>query len=139
MDDKTLKQFMKFAVVGVINTSIHTLIFNIASSFGLHYLISQTLGYFISSVNGFLMNYKLVFKAENADKGMVFRFYATYTMSFIITLVMSYIYVDLLNLNPTIDFFSIITVKILPLLTLVVTVPFNFILNKYWVYKQEEL
>ena len=139
MDDKTFKQFIKFAIVGVINTTIHTLIFNIASALGFHYLISQTLGYFISSINGFLMNYKLVFKAENADKGMVMRFYATYTMSFIITLVMSYIYVDLLGLNPTVDLFSIITVKILPLLTLVVTVPFNFILNKYWVYKEEKL
>ena len=135
MDDKTLKQFIKFAIVGVINTSIHTLIFNIASALGFHYLISQTLGYFVSSINGFLMNYKLVFKADNADKTTVIRYYATYTMSFIIMLVMSYIYVDLLGLNPTIDFFSIVTVKVLPLLTLVVTVPFNFILSKYWVYK----
>jgi Predicted membrane protein len=135
MDDKTLKQFIKFAIVGVINTSIHTLIFNIASALGFHYLISQTLGYFVSSINGFLMNYKLVFKADNADKKTVIRYYATYTMSFIIMLVMSYIYVDLLGLNPTIDFFSIVTVKVLPLLTLVVTVPFNFILSKYWVYK----
>ena len=135
MDDKTLKQFIKFAVVGVINTSIHTLIFNIASVLGFHYLISQTLGYLISSINGFLMNYKLVFKADNADKRTIMRYYATYTMSFIIMLVMSYIYVDLLGLNPMIDFFSIVTVKVLPLLTLVVTVPFNFILSKYWVYK----
>ena len=135
MDSKTLSQFMKFAVVGVINTLIHTVIFNIASALGLHYLLSQTLGYFISSINGFLMNYKLVFKADSANKGMLMRFYATYTMSFIITLVMSYVYVDLLSLNPVVDLFNIITVKILPLLTLVVTVPFNFILNKYWVYK----
>ena len=135
MSKKTVIQFLRFGVVGVINTLIHTAIYNIASNFGLHHMLCQTLGFLISSMNSFLMNYKLVFKSENVNKGMIIRFYSTYVASFLVTIVVTYVCVDVLGFYPVLNLGSFGKIELIPLLPLAFTIPMNFVLNKYWVYK----
>lgn len=129
-----LQQFIKFGAVGVTNTLIHTICYNIALAFGANDFVGQIIGFLISSVNGFLLNKKFVFNKTNTSKKMILKYYTTYIVSFVLTMLMTYIYVDILKINTTIHLFGM-SIGYLPILTLIVTVPVNFILSRYWVYK----
>ena len=130
----TMTQFLQFGVVGVINTLMHAIIANIAIRFGVDRVVAQGIGYLISSVNGYLMNKIFVFEKKEKDKTMIVRYYMAYAMSFLLTIALSYFYVNILNIQTEYLIFNI-PVDILSFLTLIVTVPLNFCLSRFWIYK----
>ena len=112
-----LKQFVKFGIVGAINTILSYAIMNIGYYiFNIHEQICNIIAFIITVFISFLLNNKFVFK-ENAEN-----------RSWIKSLIKVYIEEQILGIEH----------YIATLMNLVITIPINFILNKLWAFKSEK-
>ena len=126
------EQLIKFALVGCSNTIISLAVYYIFHYFlDANYLIAYTLGFLVSVCNAFYWNNKYVFKdkRENSLVKAFIKLVASYGVSFLLSLVMIGIMVELLRIPSLIA----------PVLKLMVTIPLNFILNKIWVFKDRKI
>ncbi len=78
------RQFIKFLIVGGMNTLVGYLVFSLFLFLNFHY----TLASFLALIFGFLFNFKtyghLVF--GNRDNSLMFRYIITWTMLYLITI-----------------------------------------------------
>ena len=121
----SLIQFIKFGLVGVSNTIVGFGVYYLLYYCGVHYLISNILSWLISVFNAFYWNNKYVFQAGSSWWKTLLRTYISYGASLIISTMMMYVLVALIHISPVIA----------PVICLVVTIPMNFILNKFWAFK----
>ncbi len=119
-------QFIKFSFVGVSNTLISFAIYYLLVYININYIIANILGYIISSIWGYILNKKWVFKVKK-DKIIksIIKYYIVYGSSFLINILCMYFWVEVLNISKIIA----------PILTMCITVPYNFIFNKIWAFK----
>ena len=123
---KTLVQFMKFGMVGVINTLASLVIYYILIYMKVNYMVATVAGYIISSVVGYLLNRRWVFHAHNTKlSSSVIKYYLVYGTSLLINMGCMYFWVDVLQLSQIIA----------PILTLCITVPYNYLPSKFWTFK----
>ena len=123
---RVFEQFIKFGVVGCINTATSLLIYYVLLFFNVQYLLASISGYIFSSVVGFILNKFWVFQAKGTKTLQeTIRYYIVYGCALLMNLTIMYLQVDIL----------LISDKIAPLITLCVTVPFNFIMSRVWVFK----
>ncbi|MBW9157001.1 GtrA family protein [Clostridium tagluense] len=118
-------QFIKFGFVGASNTLISFIIYYALVYLNVNYIIANVVGYIISSVWGYILNKKWVFKesTEKTSKSVI-KYYIVYGSSFFINILCMYIFVDALNISKIIA----------PILTIAITVSYNFIFNKVWAF-----
>lgn len=124
-----LTQFIKFGLVGGINTILSYAITNIGFYvLNLHEQISNIIAFVITVFISFLLNSKFVFKQEekrNFWKSLL-KVYASYSITgLFLTAILLYIEEQLLGIPH----------YIATLMNLIVTIPINFILNKLWAFK----
>ncbi|PKM79000.1 MAG: GtrA family protein [Firmicutes bacterium HGW-Firmicutes-13] len=128
---KIFSQFIKFGLVGISNTLISTFIaFTIVFLFGKTSTIAilgNLCGFLVSVSNSFYWNNKYVFKnkTEKREPFIFFKVIISYSLSLFISSLLIYYLVDHLHVNPYIALIS----------RLIVIVPINFLLNKYWAFK----
>ncbi len=135
-----LFQFVKFGIVGISNTVISYIIFLLVllsfQYFGAFaktdYLIGQFCGFVVSVLWSFTLNRRFVF-SDGEEKSPWFRAllktYASYALTgLIISPGISALCVEFLRIPKVIA----------PIISLLITVPLNFILNKYWAFKTPE-
>lgn len=135
-------QFVKFALVGVTNTVVSYLI-NAATllllgAFGLFpntdIFIGNTVAFFLSVLWAYMLSNKFVFKEDETAVKRVWwktllKTYMAYAFTGLgLSNLISHIGVNILHLNKFIP----------PLINLVISVPINFILNKFWAYRQDK-
>ncbi len=124
------KQFIQFGIVGISNTLISLSIYYLFILINMKwYLIGNTVGFIISVANSYYWNNKYVFKAakRNHIKALL-RTYLSYGVTFLLGTVLLYIMIEILG----------IPAAIAPILNLCITVPPNFLLNKFWAFKVTE-
>nr|WP_243892453.1 GtrA family protein [Schleiferilactobacillus harbinensis] len=122
-----ITQFIQFGAVGALNTVLTYIIYLI-----LYQHISPTLamavGYGLTSLLGLALNKQWVFKQSGGEMSwMTFKYYATYGTTFLLSLILTSTWVDVLHFPAAWA----------PLFSLAVTVPVNFLLSKYWVFAQK--
>lgn len=135
--NSTVQQFIKFGIVGLSNTGLSYILYllflyifennDIFPSYD--YIASSILTFCICTVWSFYWNNRFTFKKELGEQRKVLR-------PFIKT-VISYSFTGLLIHNVLLYAFVewfCVSKQIVPLLNLVVTVPLNFFLNKYWAF-----
>ena len=125
-------QFLKFSIVGILNTlialGIYFLFIWINNTITMA-LAGQTVGWILGVLNAFLLNRAFVFKeSEEIWWKVLVKLYIAYGMSLGITLTLTFVLIELLE----------VSVIITPFLILLVTVPFNFLVSKYWSFKKSE-
>ena len=125
---KTFKQFIKFGIVGCINTFSSWVFYYPLLFLGLDYRICTTIAYILSSIIGYILNKKWVFKKNVYDSNSALKYYIVYGSSYIINMAAMYLWVDVLKLSDLIA----------PVLTLFITVPYNFIFSRLWVFTKKE-
>ena len=126
------EQLIKFGLVGCSNTIISLAVFYSVHSFlGIHYLVAYTIGFLVSVCNAFYWNNRYVFrdKQEASLVRAFLKLVISYGASFLISLVLIGFMVELMHIPSTIA----------PVLKLMVTIPFNFVLNKLWVVKDRKI
>lgn len=124
-----MKRFIKFCIVGFSNTIISLIMYFLALGCGINYIAATIFGYVISSVWGYVVNKLWVFKPQrnNIWKSVV-KYYITYGAALGINIAGMYCLVDI----------ACISEKIAPFIILCVTIPFNFCMSKFWIYKEEK-
>ena len=131
----TGKQFIKFGIVGLSNTGlsylIYTVVLLVLKRFSLlqevDYFVAQFFGFVISVLWSFWWNNKFVFTEQPDEQYCVVKAlvktYLSYGFSgLLLSSILLYIWVDLCKVS---EFLA-------PLINLVITVPLNFVLNKFW-------
>ena len=123
-------QFFKFGIVGLSNTIIAYVVYVLLLQIGIYYIIANVISFFAGTINSFFWNNKFVFKRH--EKNVYLPFIRTVISYAITGLVLAnlllYFFVEILNISK----------YLAPLLNLIVTVPANFVLNKFWVFKEHK-
>lgn len=130
--NKSIIQFIKFGIVGGINTILSYAISNGSYYLlNLHEQISNIIAFIITVFISFILNGKFVFNKNNEKTNFwksLFKVYVSYSITGVfLTAILLYIEEQILGVPH----------YIATLLNLILTVPINFILNKFWVYKEK--
>ena len=130
---KALIQFIKFGTVGAINTVLSYAITNGAYYLlHLHEQISNIIAFVITVFISFMLNGRFVFTENKEERNFwksLLKVYASYSITGVfLTAILLYIEEELLGIPH----------YIATLMNLVVTIPLNFILNKFWAYKEKK-
>ena len=122
-----MKQFIQFGFVGAVNTVLNYLIYLALVSFlAADPVVANGIGYFVTSVIAFFLNKQWVFKKDSqAIHKTLLKFYVTYGSSLIITMLLSALFAHVILVHE----------YLIPALCLCVTVPYNFLLSKLWVFR----
>ena len=119
-------KFLKFGIVGFINTMTSTIIYWLLITINWNYILSTTISYFIASVIGYILNKNKVFKTKN--RSSVIKYYIVYISSYFLNIGCMYFWIDIIHVSK----------YIAPILVLFVTVPYNFILSNFWVFRKDK-
>lgn len=124
--DGPMVQFLKFAVVGVLNSAIQYLVFLFLYSFtGTQYLLASIIGYVAGMTNSYILNRKWTFESRNQKLlTELSRFVAVNFVSLGVNLGLLYLLVSTGVMIPQWAQVVAITGS-----TLV-----NFVLNKVWTF-----
>ncbi len=128
-----LKQFIKFSLVGLVNTAIHYGIFiSLYEFLGVYHLFASGIGFCFAVTNSYVINKHWTFKSRGADVRREFtRFLIVNLISFSINLGSMAILVELFSIHP----------PVAQLVTIGLTLAVNFSGNRFWTFKvkQEDL
>ncbi|HBA50265.1 MAG TPA: GtrA family protein [Lachnospiraceae bacterium] len=128
-----LVQFLKFGMVGAINTVLSYLITNgCYYVFRLHEQISNLISFLITVLISYLLNSRFVFRQQEGNRQPWYRalakVYASYALTELVLMgILLFIQERLLGIPHFIATF----------LNLCITVPLNFVLNKFWAYRKK--
>ena len=121
-------QFIKFALVGVLNSLLHYIVFlALYRLVGMHYLIASAIGYCVGLLNSFLLNKKWTFKTVDVGKGYeFFKFVIVNIVSLTVNVVVLEVTVVVLHMAPELG-------QIVALACHTLT---NFSGNKFWTFSK---
>lgn len=134
----TLLQFIKFGIVGVSNTLVHYLVY--AASLlafqrmgvfaSTDYLIAQIIAFALSVLWSFYWNNKKVFQVAEGEKrsilGALVKTYVSYSFTgLFLNSVLLILWVRVLHIS---EFVA-------PIINVIIGLPINFIINKFWAFK----
>lgn len=126
---QSLLQFIKFAIIGFSNTLISYLVYVTGVYFGLHYLLASVMGFVISVLNSFYWNNKYVFRQEEGERNLWYTLAKTFlsygATGLVLANILLYLWVDILHISEYLG----------PIINLMITVPLNFVLNKFWAFR----
>lgn len=135
----SILQFIRFCIVGLSNTVISYIIYvtvlllfqRLSILREVDYLVAQFIGFVLSVLWSFYWNNKYVFINNGERRNLISALFKTY---------ISYAFTGLF-LN---SILSIIWVKVFywskfiaPIINLLISVPLNFILNKFWAFRNK--
>lgn len=122
-------QFVKFGIVGITNCAISYVSYLLFIHIGLHYTHANIIGFTISVFNSYFWNNKYVFRTDSQRTWWrtFIKTYISYAATgIVLSNVLLYLWINILE----------ISVVIAPLINLVITVPINFLVNKFWAYRK---
>lgn len=122
---ETAIQFVKFGIVGISNTAIGLGTYYLFLYLGCHYMVANVISWLISVFNAYFWNNRYVFKNEIVWIRALMKTYLSYGFSFLTGCLCLYLLVEWMGISD----------KIAPILTLLLTIPMNFFLNKFWTFR----
>lgn len=131
-------QFIKFGIVGVSNTFISYILYVVSllafqklNWFGkADYLVAQGIAFVLSVLWSFYWNNKMVFKEEEGQRRnpwkALIKMYISYSFTgLFLNSALLVVWVDVLQIS---EFVA-------PIINLLVSVPMNFLINKFWAFR----
>lgn len=92
----------------------------------MHYLIANTIAFFVSVLNSYFWNNRYVFTdRKDSQLHALCKMYLAYGLTFSLGTLLLYIMVSIMDISDLIA----------PIINLFLTIPLNFILNKFWAMK----
>lgn len=131
-----LIQFIKFGLVGVMNTAVDFLVFALLTWLGLQYLLAQVFSYSAGTVNSYVVNKLWTFGAKGTaggeqqqtvkvDKGEFARFALVNIGTLLLSIALLYVLKTRLGFHPLVAKIGVTAV----------TVVVNYIGSKLWVFR----
>ena len=136
-----LEQFIKFCFVGLSNTIVAYITYvvvvfilqkaNVLTN--VDYYVGNVISWIVGVAWSFYWNNRFVFNEEKREGRAIFaallKCYASYAFSgLLIQNLLSWLWVDQLGISK----------YIAPIINLIVTIPLNFLLNKFWAFKKNK-
>ncbi len=133
-------QFIKFGIIGFSNTVLSYILYLVflylfekTESFPEYdYLVSSVFTFCICTVWSFYWNNRFTFRQEEGERRNRWKVFARTVVSYSFT----GLFLHNVLLYALVEWFGIWK-KVVPLINLVVTVPLNFILHKYWAFRSK--
>ena len=126
--NRGIGKFVKFGLVGVLNTLINWIIFTMLNFMGVYYIIAKVIAYVIATINSYTWNSRWVFKYNGKDqKETTTKFIVLNLVGLALNTIILYLLVDLIGLNKLISL----------VITTVIVMVINYIVNKIWVFKEK--
>jgi putative flippase GtrA len=131
-------QFVKFGIIGLSNTAVSYVLY-LATLFFLQsrgwlpkadYLVGNVVGFVLSVLWSFYWNRKFVFRAEEGRQipwlQALIKTYISYAFTgLFLNSLLSVLWVEVFGMSKVYA----------PILNLVISVPLNFVLNKFWAFR----
>lgn len=132
-------QFIRFCIVGLSNTllsyGLNVLILMLLASFDWKwdYVAGNIIAFVLSVLWSFYWNNRFVFCSEEREKRNIWktliRTYLAYGFTgILLNNLLSWIWISVMGISK----------YIAPLMNLVISVPLNFLINKFWAFRQEK-
>lgn len=159
MSDRTkdmLKQFLRFGLVGISNTVVSYVVYALTFRLTDNYFLANVLSWLISVLNAYLWQNIFVFREDsNAQKRVwwkvLLKTYMAYAFTgLFLNNVLLWIWVDVIDISRfaagVLSFLEGYGITMTgrefagyagPLLNMVVVIPINFVMNKFWAYRQK--
>ncbi len=130
-------QFFKFGIVGLSNTVISYVIYVIALlvfqtvsvSENIDYLAAQVIAFILSVLWSFYWNNKYVFDDVGRERNIVqalLKTYISYAFTgLFLNSILAVLWVQVFDINK----------MFAPIINLLISVPINFVMNKFWAFK----
>jgi len=127
-----LWQFIKFGLVGVSNTVVSMAVYYLFLWIDPKlYMVGSVLGTILSIANAFIWNDLFVFSGNPKDFKSVMRrlgkTYVSYGGTSLLSTVLLWLEVTLLHVGKVYA----------PIVNLVITIPLNYLINKFWTFKRD--
>ncbi|MEA4888117.1 MAG: GtrA family protein [Clostridiaceae bacterium] len=125
-----MAQFIRFGFVGVSNTLIGLAVYYLlAGLFSMDIQLSNAISFVVSVLNAYIWNTVWVFKKQQDPSRKSIRtplkFFISYGTTYLLSAVLLWLWTDVLGISKFLA----------PLISLLITVPVNFLLNKFWTFK----
>lgn len=122
------RQIISFSLVGGFITVLSLMIYWFCLYTGIDYLLSNAAAFIITVAVAYVLNNKFTFRKTRKPvlswRGLM-KCYATYSLTgLVLASVLLWLWVRFFGINE----------MVAPLLNLLISVPVNFLMNKYWVY-----
>ena len=153
-------QFVKFAIVGLSNTLISEGIYTLLVFFRVHYLLAAFIGFSLSVCNAYYWSSRYIFNDndENGNDGrriwwkQFIKTYLAYFWGYLVSAVLLVFWVEIVDVSswmvPLAGWFAVHGAKRVDAaflgrvlaagINMLITVPMNFVLNKYWAYGKKK-
>lgn len=129
-------QFVKFGMVGLMNTIISYFSYLLFLWLHCHYIVASVLSFIISVTSAYICSSKFVFTSQDNSGEEVkkdpwwkvyFKTLTAYAFTgLLLANILLILWVQVIGISEAIA----------PLFNLVITVPLNFIINKFWAYRK---
>ncbi|MBM2820660.1 MAG: hypothetical protein HW405_420 [Candidatus Berkelbacteria bacterium] len=125
-----VRQFVKFALVGVSSTAIDWGIYLILTRFiGVYYLMAKVLSFAISMINSYIWNRRWTFKSNDPAKLREFiKFLTIALVGVVLNTFIMYMIVDLVHLG---DLYGLVFASAIVMF-------WNFLANKFYTFKESQ-
>lgn len=125
-----IKQFVKFGIVGMSNTLISYVVYVVLVGLQINYVLASIAGFIVSVFNSYYWNNKYVFKKQEDEqrtwwKTLIKTFVSYAGTGLVLSNILLVIWVEWIKVPKIVA----------PLINLLITVPLNFIINKFWAFK----
>ena len=126
---KFFERFIKFSLVGLINTGVYFAVYYLLLYLKVHHLAANIVAYFAGSINGYLLSKFWVFRDAGATvKQSLVKFYVVYGSSLLLSTGLVALFVDGLGISE----------KIAPIITICFTTPYNYFLQRLWAFREKK-
>lgn len=120
-------EFLKFGIVGLMNTIISIVIYWVLLRLNINFLVANIISYSLGVINSYYFNSRWVFSSTNERRSTLLKFIIVNLIVLVITTNILKLLVDSININP----------YLAQLFTVAIGMVINFILNKFWTFKVE--
>ena len=123
-------QFIKFGIVGLSNTFISYAMYATLTFLGIPYLLANVTGFLLSVLNAFFWNNRYVFRKSDDETRSLWWSLAKTFLSYagtglVLANILLVVFVEKFGISK----------YIAPILMLVITIPLNFLINKFWSFR----
>ncbi|GHU16250.1 sugar translocase [Spirochaetia bacterium] len=125
LSKRTTAQFIKFCIIGVLNAIVHLSIYYLLLWFNVYYLIANGVAFILSVLNSYFWNKRFTFTESTTTVFMIVKLYASYGITTLMGTGLLYLLVEIVGLGKYVS----------PIINIGITTGINFILNKYFVFK----
>lgn len=152
-----INQIIRFGLVGISNTIVSYVIYAVAFALTDNYFLANVLSWLLSVLHAYFWQNVFVFKEDkNAQKRVwwkvLLKTYAAYAFTgLLLNNLLLWLWVDVIDIsrfctriaNGLMGIGIVLTDRELsgylgPVLNMFVTIPVNFVMNKFWAYRQKE-